>query len=99
VILRFRHKGFEGLFTTGNARDVSAQHLRKIQLILAQLNISRTPSMMDAPGLKFHALVGDRQGQWAVWVSGNWRIVFEFEGENATNVDLVDYHWDSKGEH
>jgi proteic killer suppression protein len=50
------------------------------------------PSMMDAPGLRFHALVGDRQGQWAVWVSGNWRIVFEFEGENATNVDLVDYH-------
>jgi proteic killer suppression protein len=33
-----------------------------------------------------------------VWVSGNWRIVFEFEGENATNVDLVDYHKDSKGE-
>lgn len=48
--------------------------------------------MMDAPGLRFHALVGDRKGQWAVWVSGNWRIVFEFEGENATNVDLVDYH-------
>jgi len=80
------------VFTTGNARGVSAQHVRKIQLILAQLNLSRMPSMMDAPGLRFHALVGDRQGQWAVWVSGNWRIVFEFEGENATNVDLVDYH-------
>jgi proteic killer suppression protein len=25
-------------------------------------------------------------------VSGNWRLVFEFEGEDATNVDLVDYH-------
>jgi hypothetical protein len=29
---------------------------------------------------------------WAVSVSGNWRLVFEFEGENATDVDLVDYH-------
>jgi len=38
-------------------------------LILAQLNLSRTPSMMDAPGLRFHALVGNRKGQWAVWVS------------------------------
>ena len=28
----------------------------------------------------------------AVSVSGNWRLVFEFEGENATDVDLVDYH-------
>jgi len=25
-------------------------------------------------------------------VSGNWRLVVEFEGENAMNVDLVDYH-------
>jgi proteic killer suppression protein len=92
VILRFRHKGLERLFTAGNARGLSAQHVRKIELILAQLHLSRNPSMMDAPGLRFHALVGDRKGQWAVWVSGNWRIVFEFEGENATNVDLVDYH-------
>jgi toxin HigB-1 len=92
MILRFRHKGLERLFTTGNARGVSARHVRKIQLILAQLNISRTPAMMDAPGLRLHALVGERKGQWAVRVSGNWRIVFEFEGENATNVDLVDYH-------
>ncbi len=30
--------------------------------------------------------------------SANWRIVFEFAGENATNVDLVDCHQDSKGE-
>jgi proteic killer suppression protein len=92
MILRFRHKGLERLFTTGNARGLSAQHVRKIQLILAQLNISRTPAMMNAPGLRLHALVGERKGQWAVWVSGNWRIVFEFEGENATNVALVDYH-------
>jgi proteic killer suppression protein len=37
-------------------------------------------------------LSGDRDGQYAVSVSGNWRIVFEFNGHDATNVDLVDYH-------
>ena len=92
MILRFRHKGLERLFTTGSARGLSAQHVRKLQLILAQLNVSRSPAMMDAPTFKLHPLVGDRKGQWAVWVSGNWRIVFEFDGENATNVDLIDYH-------
>ena len=92
MILRFRHKGLEQLFTTGNASGVSAQQVRKIQLILAQLNVARSPAMMDAPGLRFHALKGDRKGQFAVSVSGNWRIVFEFDGENATAVDLVDYH-------
>lgn len=48
--------------------------------------------MMDAPGLHLHALKGGRKGQWAVTVNRNWRIVFEFDGENATNVDLLDYH-------
>ena len=37
-------------------------------------------------------LKGERHGQWAVSVSGNWRLVFEFEGTNITNVDVVDYH-------
>jgi toxin HigB-1 len=62
MILRFRHKALERLFTTGNARGVSAQQVRKIQLILGMLNVAREPSMMDAPGLRFHALTGDRKG-------------------------------------
>ena len=71
VILRFRHKGLERLFTTRNASGVSAQHLRKIQLILGLLNVAREPPVMNAPGLHFHALTGDRNGQYAVSVSGN----------------------------
>lgn len=39
-----------------------------------------------------HQLKGDRRGQWAASISGNWRLIFEFDGEHATNVDLVDYH-------
>ena len=92
MILRFRHKGLERLFTSGNASGVDAQHGRRIQLILAQLHVARAPAMMDAPGLKLHALKGERKGQFAVSVSGNWRIVFSFEGTDATDVDLVDYH-------
>jgi addiction module HigA family antidote len=41
---------------------------------------------------------GDRKGQWAVWVSGNWRLVFGFEGSDATNIELVDYHRARKGD-
>ncbi len=47
---------------------------------------------MNLPGYRLHQLKGDREEQWAVSISGNWRLVFEFEGEDATNVDLVDYH-------
>jgi toxin HigB-1 len=42
--------------------------------------------------LRLHPLRGDRAGQWSVSISGNWRVIFEFEGRHVTNVDLVDYH-------
>jgi toxin HigB-1 len=47
---------------------------------------------MNLPGLRLHRLQGERRGQWAVSVSGNWRVVFEFDGPDTTDVDLVDYH-------
>lgn len=47
---------------------------------------------MDLPGYKLHALKGDRKGAYAVSVTGNWRITFEFTGQDALNVNLEDYH-------
>lgn len=47
---------------------------------------------MDLPGYRLHSLKGDRKGFHAVRVSGNWRVVFRFEGDHATDVDYVDYH-------
>jgi proteic killer suppression protein len=47
---------------------------------------------MDVPGWKLHPLKGDQQEHWAVWVSGNWRLTFTFEGEDAVLVDYRDYH-------
>jgi proteic killer suppression protein len=47
---------------------------------------------MNLPGYKFHQLKGSRKYEFAVSVTGNWRITFEFEGDDATNVNLEDYH-------
>ena len=47
---------------------------------------------MDLPGYKFHALKGDRKGEYAVSVTGNWRITFELSGDDAMSVNLEDYH-------
>ena len=35
---------------------------------------------------------GDRAGQWSIRVSANWRIVFRFDGVEAVDVELTDYH-------
>ncbi len=64
----------------------------KIERILDWLDAAKEPEDMDLPGYKFHPLKGDRKGAYAVSVTGNWRITFEFEGQDAVNVNLQDYH-------
>jgi proteic killer suppression protein len=92
MILRFRPKGLARLYEEGSIRGIPAQHAARLRRILTMLEEATSPSDLRAPGLKLHPLKGDRRGHWAVWVSGNWRITFAFDGTNATDVDLVDYH-------
>jgi proteic killer suppression protein len=47
---------------------------------------------MNLPGYRLHQLKGYRAGTWSVKASGNWRVTFRFEGEDAFDVDLEDYH-------
>jgi proteic killer suppression protein len=92
MIVRFRHKGLERLFRSGDTKRGQRQHVRKLRQILAALNNASNPAGMNLPGFRLHPLRGARRDQWAVSVSGNWRVVFEFDGPDVTNVDLVDYH-------
>jgi proteic killer suppression protein len=59
---------------------------------LAALDTALTIDDMDLPGFRLHRLKGDFAGRWSVTVSGNWRLTFEFQDENATIVDYEDYH-------
>lgn len=92
MIKSFRHRGLERYYTKGSKAGIQANHENRIRLILARLNASTSPRDMNLPGLRLHELTGDRKGTWSVTVSGNWRITFRFEGEDAMVVDYEDYH-------
>lgn len=92
MIKRFRHKGLERLYRKGDASGINPQHARKIKRMLALLDDCGEPGGMGLPGYKLHPLRGDLKGHWAVWVSANWRLTFTFDGGNAADVDLLDYH-------
>jgi len=47
---------------------------------------------MALPGLNLHSLKGKLKGFFAVNVSGNWRVIFRFEAQDAADVDYLDYH-------
>jgi toxin HigB-1 len=92
MIQRFRHKGLERLFARGDTSGVNPKLAAKLRRMLILLDRGNDPSALDMPGYRLHPLKGNRQGQWSATVSGNWRLIFEFEGKHATNVDLLDYH-------
>ena len=92
MIKRFRHKGLEALFRTGSTKGLDAQLAAKLRRMLVRLNDGPLPEAMSLPGYKLHQLKGDREGSWSVRVTGNFRLIFDIEGEDATNVDLDDYH-------
>jgi len=60
--------------------------------MLSRLDDVTKVADMDAPGWKLHALKGDLKGHWAVWVDGNWRLTFTFDGKDAILVNYQDYH-------
>jgi antitoxin HigA-1 len=53
------------------------------------------PRFASALRLNHSAEIGPppKEGDfWAVTVRANWRVIFRFEGEDAADVDLIDYH-------
>jgi len=92
VIQSFRHKGLAKFFETGSTAGIQAQHTQRLRLILGRLNAATSPQDMALPGLKLHQLEGSRKGIWAVSVSGNWRVTFQFVGKDAEVVNYEDYH-------
>ncbi len=92
MIKSFRHKGLKHLFEDDDRSKINAQDERKIRRILNRLDSSSVPEDMAVPGFHLHPLKGDLKGFWAVTVRANWRVIFRFEGEDAADVDLIDYH-------
>ena len=76
VIRSFRNRALRRYFEIGDTSGLSAP------------NVSRIGRML--PGYFFHALRGPRR--WSIRVSGNWRITFGWDGADAIEIDLEDYH-------
>jgi len=92
MIRSFRHKGLERFFSTGSKKGLLPEHADKIERILDRLDACISPMDMNLPGYRLHELKGQEAGTWAVTVSANWRITFQFKGQDAVVVDYLDYH-------
>jgi proteic killer suppression protein len=83
----------ERLWQTGKARELPAlihrRALDKLQILHAvgSVDVLRVP-----PGNRLEMLKGNRKGLWSVRINDQWRLVFRFEGQNAYDVIIEDYH-------
>ncbi len=92
MIKSFRHKGLERFYITGNKRGIQAIHAKKLRLQLAALDTAQKIEDLALPGFNLHPLKGSQKGRWAISVSGNWRLTFEFCEGNIHILDYEDYH-------
>lgn len=82
-------KLFNGRFSTKLPQDLQRIAQRKLRQLhgAATLDFLRIP-----PGNRLEQLAGDRNGQWSIRVNDQWRICFSWDGGNAHDVEIIDYH-------
>jgi proteic killer suppression protein len=94
MIASFADKPTESLFREGTARgrlpnQITAVALRKLDMLNAatQLGDLRAP-----PGNRLEALKGEYAGLHSIRINDQWRIVFRWQGGDAHDVRITDYH-------
>jgi proteic killer suppression protein len=92
MIKSFKHKGLKKFFETGSTAGIDAKQAKKISTQLSVLNLAKEIGDIDLLGFFLHPLTGDRQGQWSITVTGNWRITFELSEGDVYIVNYEDYH-------
>lgn len=96
MILSFGDPSTEDLYhgrQTARARRYPANiipaALRKLDML------ARAHALIDLralPGNRLEALKRDREGFYSIRINDQYRVVFRWQGHDASEVSIVDYH-------
>jgi proteic killer suppression protein len=92
MLRSFRNKALADLWSTGQASKIDKKLHSRIMRRLDALEAAVRPEGMNLPGFDFHSLRGFNPTRYTVHVNGPWRITFAFDGADAIQVDLENYH-------
>ncbi len=92
MIISFKHKGLKKLYEKGDRSGIKPTMVARVEEVLTVLDAADKPEEANLPGYRLHPLTGDKKGFWSIKVTGNYRIIFGFDGEAFTKLDLIDYH-------
>ena len=92
MIKSFRHSALKKFFEAGKAKGIPADMAKRLQIRLDFLNRATMLEDVNLPGWNLHKLQGRRRGDYAINVTGNYRLTFRFENGEVRDVNLEDYH-------
>jgi toxin HigB-1 len=88
-----RSRALKRFIEDDDERGIRRDLVSRVRRILTALQVAGDIGDLEGPpGWRIHQLTGDRAGTWSISVSGNWRITFDLDGTEITNLDLEDYH-------
>ncbi|RLB69709.1 MAG: hypothetical protein DRH04_04760 [Deltaproteobacteria bacterium] len=92
MIKTFKCKDAEKLFNDFSVkrfRRISRAARIKLEILNAAISLQ---SLRVPPGNRLEQLKGNREGQYSIRINDQWRICFVWTGENAIDLEIVDYH-------
>jgi proteic killer suppression protein len=93
MIKSFKNKETEKVYRREGSnklpRDIQQVALRKLRMInnAKNLNDLRIP-----PANRLEKLMGDQEGQYGIRINDQWRICFTWQGGDASDLEITDYH-------
>ena len=89
-----RHKALRIFAETGKTRGLPGNLVGRLRNMLAYLTAIETAEELKIPpNYGAHQLTGDREGEWSLTVTKNWRMTFRINNALAIeDMDLEDYH-------
>jgi proteic killer suppression protein len=92
MIQSFADDETEAVFLTGRSRRwakiarVAARRLQAVDFA------SAIEDLLQPPGNRLEKLKGGRAGWWSIRINDLYRVCFRWDGQDAWDVGIVDYH-------
>lgn len=82
-------KIFNRNFSKKLPHEIQKTAFRKLRMLNRSVSLN---DLKVPPGNRLEKLHGSRKGQYSIRINNQWRICFEWNDNDAYNVEIVDYH-------
>jgi len=92
MIQSFADEETEAVYLTGKSRrwgNIARIAARRLQAVDYA---SAIEDLLKPPGNRLEKLKGGRKGWWSIRINDQFRVCFRWDGKDAWEVGIVDYH-------